>query len=386
MSRLSITISLAVGLTVAFAWVGAANATTLYVSASGRDSASGRSADHAWRTIRRVNDARLQPGDTVLFQGGATFTDTTLTPGTSGVVGNPISYGSYGVGDATISNGDGAVWFSGRDYLTFQNLRLTTGNANGVIFAGSSGRSTHIVLRNSILFDSNYAAINQPGSDDASWLIRGNVIHHVGDSAMILAGSADVVRGNTIRDVGWNPALDYGKHGIYAKGADIRIVGNTISGVPNGSGISLRSRNATVVGNTISDGPTAFGFFAEQSEFGTTVISGNRTRGITRAAFYYDVGGGEDFVLSGNTFSMSGGTCFDLAGIPTTRITITGNRLLGRFEYALSARYRNGAAFFRESKNAFAGSPVFAWGGRALSFGRYRALSGQGAGDRVGLR
>ena len=65
---------------------------------------------------------------------------------------------------------------------------------------------------------------------------------------------------------------------------------------------------------------------------------------------------------------------------------ITGNRLLGTFQFALSARYANGAGFFEESKNAFAGSPVFAWGGRALSFGRYRALSGQGAGDRVGLR
>ncbi len=385
MSRLSIVISVAV-VTVASAWVGVAPAATFYVSPSGSDRANGRSPQHPWRTIHRVNDARLQPGDAVLFESGATFTDTTLTPGVSGAVGSPISFGSYGAGDATIANGDGAVWFSGRDYLTFQNLRLTTGNANGVIFAGSSARSTHITLRDSILFDSNYAAVNQPGSDDASWVIRNNVIRHVGDSALILAGSGDVVRGNTIRDVGWNPALDYGKHGIYAKGAGIRIVGNTIAGFANGNGISLRSRDALVSRNTISDGPTAIAFFAEQSQFGTTVISGNRARGITRSAFYYDVGGGEDFVLSGNTFSMAGGTGFDLAGSPRSRMTITGNRLLGRFEFALSARYENGAAYFTESKNAFAGSPVFAWGGRALGFGRYRALSGQGAGDRVGAR
>ena len=87
------------------------------------------------------------------------------------------------------------------------------------------------------------------------------MISHVGDSGLILAGSRDVVRGNAIRDVGWNPALDYGKHGIYAKGVGMRIVGNTISGFPN-NGISLRSRDATVTGNTITDGQTAIAFFA----------------------------------------------------------------------------------------------------------------------------
>ena len=256
------------------------------VSASGRDSASGRSADHAWRTIRRVNDARLQPGDTVLFQGGATFTDTTLTPGTSGVVGNPISYGSYGVGDATISNGDGAVWFSGRDYLTFQNLRLTTGNANGVIFAGSSGRSTHIVLRNSILFDSNYAAINQPGSDDASWLIRGNVIHHVGDSAMILAGSRG--RGPRQHDQGrrLEPRarlrkarnLRQGCRHPHRRQHDLRR--------------SQRQRYFVALAERHRRGehdqrwPDCVWILRRAVEFGTTVISGNPTRGITRAAFY----------------------------------------------------------------------------------------------------
>ena len=385
MNRLSIVISLAV-VTVASAWVGAASGATFYVSPAGHDRADGRSPDHPWRTIHRVNDARLQAGDVVLFQAKATFSDTTLTPGASGVAGSPITFGSYGAGDATISNGDGAVWFSGRDYLTFRNLRLTTGNSNAVIFAGSSGRSTHITLRDSILFDSNYAAVNQPGSDDASWVIRGNVISHVGDSGLILQGAYDVVRGNSIRDIGWNPELDYGKHGIYAKGIGIRILGNKISGFPNGNGISLRSRDALVSGNTISDGPMAIAFFPEDPQAGTTVVSGNHARGITKSAFYYDTGGREDFVLTGNTFSMSGGTGFDLAGTPTARMTITGNRLLGSFTYALSAPYANGAGFFTESKNAFAGAPVFAWGGRALSFSRYRALSGQGSGDRVGLR
>ena len=386
MSRLSIVISLAVGVTVASAWVGAAKATTFYVSSAGNDRANGRSADHAWLSVGRVNRAQLRPGDSVLFQAKATFSDTTLTPATSGVAGQPISFGSYGVGDATISNSDGAVWFSGRDYLIFRNLRLTTGNADGVIFAGSSGRSTHITLRDSILFDSNYAAVNQPNAADSSWLIRGNVINHVGDSGMILSGSNDVVRGNSIKDVGWNPALDYGKHGIYAKGLNMQIIGNRIFGFPNGSGVTLRSRNASVIDNTIGDGGTAVSFYPEDPQVGTSVIKGNHTQQIWRAAFYYDLGGGENFLISGNVFSMSGGTALDLAGSPNAKLAITGNRITGSFRYALSAEFGNRASFFSESKNGFAGAPVFAWGGRALGFQAYRSASGQGAGDRVGVQ
>ena len=386
MNRLSIVISLVVAVTVASAWVGTARGATFYVSATGNDRADGRSPEHAWQTIRRVNRAQLNPGDYVLFQAKATFSDTTLTPSTSGVAGSPVYFGSYGAGDATLSNGDGAVWFSGRDYLTFANLRLTTGDADGVIFAGSSGRSTHITLKDSILFDSNFAAINQPGAADSGWVIRNNVISHVGDSALILAGSNDVVRGNSIKDVGWNPALDYGKHGIYAKGANVQVVGNRIFGFPNGSGVTLRSRNATVVGNTFGNGGTAVSFYPEDPQVGTSVIKGNHTQQITGAAFYYDDGGRENFIVSGNVFSMSGGTALDLAGVPAQRLVVTGNRILGSFRYALSARFGTGAGFFTETKNGFAGAPVFAWGGRALNFSQYRAASKQGVGDRVGLR
>jgi hypothetical protein len=363
----------------------AASSKTFYVSPNGNDRANGRSPNHAWRTISRVDNAQLSPGDIVLFEAKATFTDATLTPPSSGAPGAPIVFGSYGPGMAIISNPKGAVWFSGRSYVTFQNLLLTTGNADGVIFAGSNGVSTHVTLRNSILRDSNYAAINQPSSHDSNWLIRNNLIQHVGDSGLLLSGFADVVWGNTIKDVGWNPALNYGKHGIYSKGRDILVAHNRIMGFPNGSGVSLRYSNARVIGNSISYGSTAISSYHEDAQIGTSYVIGNRISAISRAAFYYDVGGGENFVVSGNTFKMAGGTGLDVQGKPASKLSISGNTFIGSFDYAISSQSIVGSSVYTEFKNAFAGDPRFAWGGRSLNYQQYRASSGQGSGDRVGL-
>jgi hypothetical protein len=354
---------------------------TFYVSPKGSDRNHGRSPKRAWRTIARVDRAHLRPGDRVLFQGGATFTDETLTPPASGTSGHPIVFGSYGPGRATLAHRDGAVWFSGRKYLTFTQLVLTTRNANGVIFAGSSRASTHITLEHSVLRDSNYSAINQPNRGDSAWTIEDNVIEHVGDSGLILNGSGDVVSGNTIRDVGWNPALDYGKHGIYAKGPRLTVEDNTITGFPNGSGISLRSRDALVTGNRISSGAIGISFYREDSSAGTSQLVDNHIGPVSVTGFYYSSGGGERFVVQRNTFTMDGGTALDLEGRPTGNLVVSRNVLRGAFDYVLVAPSLAGA--LKESGNWFTGEPRFSWQGRRLSYEQYRAQSGQAAGDRI---
>src|SRR3954463_12928290 len=48
-------------------------AATYYVSASGNDNAEGTTIATAWKSIARVNQADLNPGDKVLFEGGHTF-------------------------------------------------------------------------------------------------------------------------------------------------------------------------------------------------------------------------------------------------------------------------------------------------------------------------
>src|SRR3954454_22584965 len=84
-----------------------ARATTYYVSPSGSDSAPGTTTSTAWRTVVHVDRTPLAPGDVVLFEGGATFADETLVPSASGSPGHPITFSSYGSGQANLPQG---IW------------------------------------------------------------------------------------------------------------------------------------------------------------------------------------------------------------------------------------------------------------------------------------
>src|SRR6185503_15086262 len=64
-----------------------------YVSASGDDSRPGNDQALAWRTIARVNQQLLQPGDWVLFEAGSVFSGTiVLDPNESGTDDAPIRF------------------------------------------------------------------------------------------------------------------------------------------------------------------------------------------------------------------------------------------------------------------------------------------------------
>src|SRR5512146_2563266 len=99
-----------------------AGATTFYVSPAGSDGNAGTSPSTAWKTVQRADSASLAPGDSVLFQGGATFADQTLMPAASGADGAPIVFGSYGTGRANLPGG---IWFSGKSWLTFDGLAVS---------------------------------------------------------------------------------------------------------------------------------------------------------------------------------------------------------------------------------------------------------------------
>ena len=83
-----------------------AAATTYYVSIRGSDAQAGTTPATAWRSVQRVNATTLQPGDQVLFAGGQTFVGgLVLSAATRGTAAQPISFGSFGEGWATISSG-----------------------------------------------------------------------------------------------------------------------------------------------------------------------------------------------------------------------------------------------------------------------------------------
>src|SRR6187549_3734982 len=78
---------------------GYANATNYYFSATGNDGAAGTSPATAWQTITKFNDFsdQLQPGDSVLFKRGDSFSGEMIVS-CSGSSSSPIIIGAYGSG------------------------------------------------------------------------------------------------------------------------------------------------------------------------------------------------------------------------------------------------------------------------------------------------
>jgi hypothetical protein len=121
---------------------GSMGGTTYYVSNSGNDNNPGTSPDQPWRTIGRVNAGQFYQNDKVYFNGGDTFSGTlTVGEGGAAVKGtptNPVTFGSYGSGRATIYSGGASGFlstnvagFTLRD-LVFLGSGSTANEADGV--------------------------------------------------------------------------------------------------------------------------------------------------------------------------------------------------------------------------------------------------------------
>ncbi|HLZ88524.1 MAG TPA: right-handed parallel beta-helix repeat-containing protein [Puia sp.] len=95
-----------------------------YVDNSGDDGGDGGRA-HPWKTMDRVNRLRLQPGDSVFFRGGQSFTGVLRVEGEGGSAAHPAWIGVYGQGAATLPAGDSsAVVFYRADWVRLKGLRL----------------------------------------------------------------------------------------------------------------------------------------------------------------------------------------------------------------------------------------------------------------------
>jgi len=127
-------------LSVALLWIGAPASSaqtgivpdiSYYVAGNGDDSHTGLSPSDAWRTIDRVNQQVLAPGVCVMFEGGAVFSGTlTLDPSEDGRPGRPVTFASYGTGQAILSAGAG----TGFDLIDVSYVRITD-----LIVAGAGG-------------------------------------------------------------------------------------------------------------------------------------------------------------------------------------------------------------------------------------------------------
>lgn len=316
---------------------------TYYVSPTGSDTNAG-TASAPWKTIGRVNNAALSPGDTVLFQGGQTFSGASLMPAYSGTASAPIHFGSYGSGRAQLNVTTGQdVWIpDGRHDLSFDNLDFTGGST---LFASSAtGSGTYdISVTNSVFHDTPLAAVNVANPSDHNWTLSGNTIRHTGDSGMFIWGSNVSVTNSTITDTGWNMSITWGKHGIYDKGPNTTIADDDFSNIPHGQALSLRFHGARVYGNTIHDTPYAIAFFDYDTSSvpqGTSYVYDNRLWNISGYGFYYasqaDPQGNPpsvSFVVASNTFSFASSTeAVNLSEVPSVAsVTMANNVFTGSY-------------------------------------------------------
>jgi hypothetical protein len=116
------------------------HAHTFYVRPSGDDANSGTSPLEAWKTLGRVNEQDLEPGDTVLLESGKHFTGTLeLDAADSGSRHAPVLVSSFGDDRAVIEAGAAdAISITNASYVSVEQLVLVGAwNANDQ--AGNDG-------------------------------------------------------------------------------------------------------------------------------------------------------------------------------------------------------------------------------------------------------
>ena len=87
--------------------------TTYYVSSeNGDDANDGTSEKKAFKSLDKINDITLQPGDKVLLEKGSVFDDQYIHVKGSGSAEAPIEISTYGEGDRPQINANGkGVWY-----------------------------------------------------------------------------------------------------------------------------------------------------------------------------------------------------------------------------------------------------------------------------------
>ena len=190
----------------------AATGTTYYVdAATGSDSNSGTSPSAPWQSLAKVDATAFQPGDTVAFQGGETWTGG-LTVTSSGTAAAPITVTSYGTGRAVIAGVDAvqaAVTLSNVHDVHVTGLEVTNG-LNEAVSTTVDYRGIYVVAKDT--------------GDMPGIVISDNYVHNIdgyGTSRIGEGGIAVGVRGDTTPT--WF--------------SNLQITGNTVENV-NAYGIS----------------------------------------------------------------------------------------------------------------------------------------------------
>lgn len=117
-------------------------ATNYYIdNIRGNDSNSGTSITSAWLSFKNINETIFQPGDSILFRAGQSWSGI-LKPKGSGAEGRPITISKYGKGSMPAINGDQslnctihpglnktcAILLYNQEYWVIRDLEITNYN------------------------------------------------------------------------------------------------------------------------------------------------------------------------------------------------------------------------------------------------------------------
>jgi hypothetical protein len=269
---------------------------TYYVAADGSDTASG-SITSPWKTVDRVNQQVLNPGDAVLFRAGDTFADAVLMPPSSGTPGQPVTYGVYGNGRATITQGE----WSHASYVALRTLQF-----GAQVQAGTDG-GVHVSDWNIVNVQILPAQGNQRlglNYNGDRLTLQQSTIRGTGLSGILMIGDTATITQNTIDNVGlYN--IGYNAHGIYLDASNVTVDSNTITRF-SASAVSARYRNSTVTHNAIDTGQIGIDFYQTDSVAGMSKWTGNTIRNTTAAGIYTTSGDYplmESFTIKSNTIA-----------------------------------------------------------------------------------
>ncbi len=335
-----------------------AHAATYYVSPSGSDLNAGTATNSAWASAAKVNASTFAPGDRVLFEGGKVFSGA-LAPPSSGSAGSPITFGSYGSGQANLRNG---ITLSSKSWVTLENLAVdtgdwrTSGQTRGITSQSGGTGSKNFVVQN-CSFRNVALGIMLANHGDQFWTVRNTVIQYTRDSGILIfdpattngiGGDSLLFEGNSILDVGLDTSVAYYKHGVYSKGTNVSFRANVVrrwgaDAAYPGAAFSIRAHNTTVEGNVISGGPYGVNWTGYDSVAGTSTIAYNRMSNISLTGIETTRTTGpvptvESFVIADNSISTTG-TLGLGKGIRTQgtagSITIANNLVTGTHHYVL---------------------------------------------------
>ena len=386
---------------------GYGSGTVYYISPGGSITNTGTSCDSPWPMDKA--SAVRQPGDTVAFQGGATFSPSLSLQGESGTSSEPIYYTSYGTGAANLTGG---VWLRSVSYLELTGLNISSSNTPGVHTSGSGTGARYITLVGDAITSSYDDAIGGYGvsavnSLDISWTIDNNTIANTADAGVVdHAGGPVQIDGNTFTNNGigthCGPPSTPGVnpcHAIYAKAPNVTVIGNRITN-PQTAGVSLRFQNNDIENNVITGGQKGVAFSSETTTPGVSYVKNNTITGQSDTALLMYPGTQPEYEsldAEGNTLSASGYDVFLKSGPSsgtTQTVTLAGNSfaarpgMLGYLNLAYPVGFT--AQTYREHNDTFCGvAPSGLWwyiNGSARTWSTYTnwfGLHTEGNGDTV---